>query len=198
MNYEILRDGLLVRVALSSFLVLGVVLLGMAQGPPPRPEGDPLRPLKQALEDAGASQLSSDQEVQLKALIKSFHDSLPKPGPPGPGPDDAMRAAHRAYDQAILAGDVAAAQAQATAIANQMAAIGSAQLRAEASFQIQVLNILKAGGNQLPALLQRFGSAGLPGLLRSPLGGPGFGPPHGPGGPGGNPGQRPPGPPPGR
>ena len=106
-----------------------------------------------------------------------------QPNPPGPGPEDAMRAAHRAYDQAILAGDVAAAQSLATTIANQMAAIGTAQLRAEAGFQVQVLNILKAGGNQVPSLLQRFGSAGLPGLLRSPLGGP----PRGPGGPGGPP-----------
>ena len=191
MNYE----KLVVRVSAIPCLIVGVVLLAMAQvpGPGPRPEMDPLRPLKQALEDAGAQQLSSDQEGQLRALVKSFHDSQPRPGP-----DDPMRAAHRAYDQAILAGDVAAAQAQATTIANQMAATGSAQLRAEAGFQVQVLNILKAAGNQLPALLQRFGSAGLPGLLKSPLGGPGFGPPQGPGGPGGNPGQRPPGPPPGR
>ncbi|MEP7270489.1 MAG: hypothetical protein ABI882_03245 [Acidobacteriota bacterium] len=173
-NDLLLRGGIVMCIAM--FVIAGAIQMGAAQGPGPgpRPDFDPLRGLKHALEDASAPALSSEQESSLTALVKAFHDSMPKPGP-----DDPIRAAHKALDQAILAGDAAAAQAQATTIATAEAAAHGTRLRAEVAFQVQVLNILKTNAAQYTALVQRFGAAGLPGLLRSPLG---------PGGPGGGPG----------
>jgi len=165
-------------------LVAANFLTARAQQPPPRPEPDPLMPLKHALEDAGAPALTSQQEDQLKTLVKNLRDARRSQAP-----DDALRTAHRAYDQAILAGNAAAAQAQATTIANQIAAHTSAHLQAEATFKINVLNILKTNDNQVGLLQQRFGTAGLSHLLGALAGGEGGPGPGGPGGPEGGPGS---------
>jgi len=152
-----------------------------AQGPPPH---DPLMELKQALADAGASALSTQQEQQLTQLIEAVRESRPK------GPNETLQAAHRAYDNAVIAGNVAAANAQAAIIAQQVGTDTNAHLQAEAKFKIDALNVLKNNANQVAALTQRFGTAGVSHLLNSLAGGPGR--PDGPGGPG----HRPDGPPP--
>lgn len=169
-------------------LCLGVCALiaQPQQRPPAPPQHDVLGALKHALTEAGAPALSAQQEQQLTDLIETARENQPK------GPNEAMETAHRAYDNAIVAGNLAAANAQAAIIAQQISTETSTHLQAEAKIKIDALNILKANANQMTALTQRFGTAGLSHLLNSLAGGPG-----GPGGPGGGPG-RPgqPGPPP--
>jgi len=159
-----------------------------AQGPQGPPPGDPLGALKHALTEAGAPALGAQQEQQLTQLIEAFRDN--RPG----GPNETLEAAHHAYDNAVAAGNLAAANAQAAIIAQQISADVGARLQAEAKFKIDALNVLKSNANQIAALTQQFGTAGLSHLLNSLLGPGRPGGPAGPGGPGG-PG-RPDGPPP--
>lgn len=154
-----------------------------------RPQHDALGFLKRALTDANAPALTSQEETELNTLITNFHQAQPH------GPDQTLQAAHTAYNNAILAGDLATANAQATIIANHTAALGNTRLQAEAKFDTDVLTILKNGG-QLDPLKEKLGDH-LVGTINSlvggpPFGGPGFGP--GGGGPGfapmGGPGRR--------
>lgn len=151
------------------------------QGPPPR---DPLTGLKHALTEAGAPALSTQQEQHLMQLIETARENRPK------GPNESMDTARRAYDNAVIAGNLAAANAQAAIIAQQISTDATAHLQAEAKFKIDALNVLKSNPNQITALAQRFGTAGLSHLLNSLAGGPGGGPPpppNGERGPGGRP-----------
>src|SRR5262245_53911587 len=161
-------------VLLLSFTVILPTALAQRPGGPQPP--DVLAGLKHALEEAGAPALSSAQETQLEDLIKAYRQAQSQNQPP-----DAVQAAHRAYDAAILAGNLSAAQSQATIIASAIASATSARLQAQAKFEIDVLGVLKTNANQINALLQRFGTAGLTGILNGLAGGP----PGGPGGPGG-------------
>ena len=102
-----------------------------------------------------------------------------------------MEAARRAYDNAIVAGNLAAANAQAAIIAQQISTDANTHLQAEAKFKIDALNVLKGNANQITALTQRFGTAGLSHLLNSLAGRPGS-----PGGPDGSGSHGPAGPPP--
>jgi hypothetical protein len=165
-------------LALVSVIVGTTFVLAQGPGVPrERPQPEPLRGLKHALEEAGAPALSTEQESALKTLVSDFRANLPQP-------DESVRAAHQALDAAILSGNLAAAQAQAAAIANANAVNMTARLRAEAALKIQVLGVLKTNEAQLTALVQRFGESGVARLLGSVLGGPGgFGGPGGPRGP---------------
>ncbi len=154
-------------------LMAGAAGISLAQR---GPERDALGFLKRALNEAGASALTSEQETQLNALITSIRGSKPD------GPDETLEAARKAYSAALLAGDLAAAQAQATIIANRTAELSSARLQASTKFQIEALAALKSGG-QLDALRQKLGDERVLGLIASLAGGPGFGGP-GFGGPG--------------
>jgi hypothetical protein len=164
------------------------MLMAQPQRPQGPPERDPLGMLKHALTDASAPALSTQQEQQLTQLIAAFRDNRPD------GPNETLEAAHHLYDNAIAAGNLAAANAQAAIIAQQIGADASAHLQAEAKFKIDALNVLKSNANQISALTQQFGTAGLSHLLNSLLGPGKPGGPAGHGGPGG-PG-RPDGPPP--
>ncbi len=171
-----------------SAIALGVVVLGAAMifssvGFAQRParDFDPLMRLKKTLEEAGAPALSADQETQLKALAEARHSNPPA------GPGTEFETARAAYDAAILTGDLAKANAQAAIIANLGTAATKARLEADAKFKLDVLAVLKTGG-QLSALTQKLGSEGLLRIL-SLAGGPGGpGEPRGPGGPGRFPG----------
>ncbi|MEP7337148.1 MAG: hypothetical protein ABI977_05340 [Acidobacteriota bacterium] len=157
------------------------------QGPPPPPPRDPLAGLKHALMEAGAPALGAQQEQQLAQLIETARENRPK------GPNDlkeTMEAARRAYDNAVIAGNLPAANAQAAIIVQQISADANTHLQAEAKFKIDALNVLKGNANQITALTQRFGTAGLSHLLNSLAGGPAGGPPpppNGERGPGGRP-----------
>lgn len=164
-------------------LCLGVSAL-MAQpqhqpGAPGPPQHDSLAGLKRSLTEAGAPALSTQQEQQLTQLIETARENHPK------GPNEIMEAARRAYDNAIVAGNLAAANAQAAIIAQQISTDVNTHLQAEAKFKIDALNVVKGNANQITALTQRFGTAGLSHLLNSLAGGPGR--PDGPGGPAGPP-----------
>src|SRR5205085_3870915 len=139
------------------------------QGPPER---DPLTMLKHALTEAGAPALGTQQEQQLTQLIEAFRDARPD------GPGETLAAAHRAYDSAIIAGNLSAANAQAAIIAQQISADANAHLQAEAKFKIDALNVLKTNASQIAALTQQFGTEGLSHLLNSLAGG--LGRPGGP------------------
>jgi len=143
--------------------------------------------LKRALAEAGAPALTSEQETQLNALITNFRSAKPA------GHDETLEAARKAYDAALLAGDLTAAQAQATIIASRTAELSGARLQASTKFQIEVVAALKSGG-QLDALKQKLGDERVVGLIGSLAGGPPFaGPPGGRpgGGPGFGPAHRP-------
>lgn len=134
---------------------------------------DALRSLKRAITEANAPALTADQETQLNTLITAYRDALPDE------PDEALEAAREAFDAAILAGNLTAAQAQATIIANRSAELSKIRLQALAKFQIDVQAVLKAGG-QWELLKTKFGER-LVGIVGSLAGGPGFGG-RGPGG----------------
>ncbi len=171
------RNRLACAVILALGLITGASSLAMAQRGGQR---DALGFLKRALSEAGAPALTSEQETQLNTLINDFRSSLPT------GPDEALKAARDAYSAALLAGDLTAAQAQATIIASRTSELSSARLQAATKFQIEALAALKNGG-QLDALRQKLGDERVVGLISSLAGGPPFGgPPRG--GPGGGPG----------
>src|SRR5262245_9327381 len=113
------------------------VLMATAQQ---RSKPEPLGFLKRAITEANAPALSADQETQLTTLLTDFRSAEPK------GPDETLQAAHKALNAAVLAGDLAAAQAQAAIIASKSSELNSARLQALAKFQIDFLNVLKAGG----------------------------------------------------
>jgi len=158
--------------ALLLCVIVGSAALALAQ----RPQRDALGFLKRALTEANAPALTADQETQLNTLITNFRNAQPTT------PDAALEAARTAYENAILAGDLTTATAQATIIANRTAALSAARLQAEAKFDIDVLQILRNGG-QLAPLTQKVGSDHILGLVGSLIGGGPFG-----GRPGGGPG----------
>jgi hypothetical protein len=124
---------------------------------------DSLRSLRRAIADVNAAALTTDQETQINTLITNFKAALPDDS------DDALDAAREAIDDALLAGDLAAAQAQAAIIANRSAVLAGARLEGEAVFEIGVLATLKSGG-QLDPLVQKFGDERVLSLVSSLIG----------------------------
>jgi hypothetical protein len=135
-------------------------------------------PLKMALTEAAAPALTAQQEDQIKQTLTDFHNNQG-----AHMPNQNLLAAQRAYDDAVLAGDSATAQAQATIISTLRATDGASRLQAETSVKIQIVNVLKSNNNQITILQQRFGSAGLSRILNG-LVGPGMPPGPPPNGPG--------------
>ena len=117
----------------------------------------PLRGLKGALRAAGAPQLTSEQEEQLRALLAESRHGREDRGREGMGD------ARQAYMEAILNSDSAAAQLQAEIIAEQFAAATVSRLDKETSLKIQFLNLLTQ--DQVDAVLERSGTSGLYRLL---------------------------------
>lgn len=160
-------------------------LVAQGQGRPQGPPDGGLGFLKRAISDAGATALTSDQESQITALVAAFREAN------APKPNDEVKAAHDAYDAAILAGDLATAQAKAAVLSDLIAVQSKARMQAAAKLEIEVLAILKSGG-QLDALKTKFDDRVVR-IVASLAGGPGFGfggpggrgGPGGPGGPGG-------------
>jgi hypothetical protein len=149
------------KISRVKYVMVGLVLMGLITGgfallmaqPSPTTPRDPLTHLKRALSAAGAPALTTQQEDQLNSLITAFQANRPKSGP-----DATIQAAQQAYDNAILAGDLAAAQVQVTALANQMTAHMTARLQVEAGLKVQIVNSLKTNGDQLNLLVQHFGA----------------------------------------
>jgi hypothetical protein len=156
--------------ALALFCLLAVsTTLALAQR---GPQGERGGFLTRALTEAGAPALTAEQTAKLTELSTALRATRKQTGP-----DEALQAAHKAYDAALLNGDLAGAQAQAGIIASRSAAHLGDTLKAEAQYVIDVANVLKSGG-QWDALAQKFGADRLVRMLS----GPGFGPGGGPGG----------------
>jgi hypothetical protein len=173
------------RLASGAFLLLCLMMAATALSLAQRgQQRDALGFLKRELTEAGAPALTSEQETQLKTLISNFRSAQPT------GPDEALKAAHTAYSAALLAGDLTAAQAQATIIAGRTSELSNARLQATTKFQIEAVAVLKGGG-QLDALRQKLGDEHVVGLIGSLAGGPPFGSPIFGGPPGGRPGGGP-------
>jgi hypothetical protein len=166
-----LREKLASITALLLCVIIGGASVALANSVAQR---DPLRSLKRAITEANAPALTTDQETQLNTLITTYKDALPDE------PDAALEAARDAFDAAILAGNLTAAQAQATIIANRTAELTNTKLRAEAAFETAALALLKTGGQYDP-LVTKYGAERVLALVGS-LVGRGFG-----GGPGGGP-----------
>jgi hypothetical protein len=126
---------------------------------------DSLRSLRRAISEANATALTTEQEAQINTLITNYKAALPDDS------DDTLDAAREAFDAAILAGDLTAAQAQTAIIANRTAALAAARLQAEAGFEIGVLASLKSGG-QFDPLIAKFGNERVLGLVSSLIGRP--------------------------
>ena len=167
-----------------SLLLIPVLAIGLifgattAQAQAQMPRMNPLAPLNNALQAAGASELSSEQESEIRALIEEFRNAHPRPVQNADIPD-----ARRAYEEAILSGDSAAAASQAESIAKEQLD-NMVQRQADAAvFAVSVIGILGANSGQADALTTQMGTRGFVRLILSLVnrpGGPGL-----MGGPGG-------------
>jgi hypothetical protein len=171
-----------VRFASVLALLLGVLVSSAGMAFAQHVSRDPLAGLKRAISQASAPALTTTQETDLTALITAYKNALPD------DEDDALAAAREAYDAAILAGNLAMAQAQADVIAARLAALNAARLKLQAKFEIDVRANLSSGGQLIP-LTDKFGADRVLQLIRSLASG-GRGP-GGPGGPGGHGGPGP-------
>src|SRR5207253_6903677 len=140
-----------VKLAGLTILLLCMMAASAALALAQRTQRDALGFLKRAITEANAPALTANEETQINTLITNFHNAQPS------SPDSALEAARTAYENAILAGDLMTANAQATIIANRTAALSAARLQAEAKLDIDVLQILKNGGQYIP-LTQKFGT----------------------------------------
>ncbi|MBK7598915.1 MAG: hypothetical protein IPJ07_10480 [Acidobacteria bacterium] len=168
------------HIAIMTLCVLAAgTMTSMAQQMPQR-QFDPLSQLKRAINQAGAPELSAQQEIELTTLIKSYRDSLPSE------PDDAIEAARDAFNSAILAGDLATAQAQATVLSTLLARLNNARMIALAKSRDRRAGCSQSGG-QLDPMIRKYGEERVLNIVgslagRSLGGGPGDGPDRGPGG----------------
>jgi hypothetical protein len=132
---------------------------------------DPLRQLKNALQNAGAPALTTSQETQLTALLTSFRTAN-RPT----APDATVQSARRDYQDAVVAGDAAAASKNAAILLTNMADQAAARMKAQTDFTIAAINILRTNGDQLSILAKQVGNAGVVRLVDSLIGGgPGVG-----------------------
>lgn len=144
------------------FLFVSLTLLvagsavALAQGGRPT---DPLASLKRAIIQAGAPALSTNQETALTTLITEYKAELPTEGG-----DEVLEAAREAYDAAILAGDLAAAQVQITMITTRAGQLQEARMQSEARFGIAVVGLLKSGG-QYDLLVAKYSTDRVLGLV---------------------------------
>lgn len=161
-------QGRLLATALLLGVMAGQTILGLAAGPGGQ-RGGGLSSLRRAIAQANATALTTDQETQIAALVTAYRNALPDDDD-----DEALEAARDAFDAAVLAGNAAGAQAQATVIANLNAAQTAARLNAEATFEIALLALLRTGG-QLTPLVTQFGNDRVLSLIDGLLGGSGGG-----------------------
>ena len=175
-----MKKRLHIRYVWIPLLAMGLmsgVPFGLAQ--PEMPQMEPLAFLKDALQTAGASALTSVQESDIQALITEFRNSHQKPVQ-----NIAVENARVAYENAILSGDNSAAASQAAVLGNAQASEMVQRETDAAVFAINVIAILKTGSGQVDALVAQMGTSGFIRLIQGLAGGPrGFGPSGGGRGP---------------
>ncbi len=108
---------------------------------------------KRALSAAGGPDLTDQQGEQLISVIVDFRE-VRQPE----RPNTILQSARRAYEDAILAGDLETAQEQADVMADQIANATNAHLQNQAELQISILAVLS--GDQVDSLLQLIGTQG--------------------------------------
>ncbi len=133
---------------------------------PGQAQPNPLARLVGALQQAGATPLSSDQASRLDSLITSFQSNRPKPGQ-----NPVLVNAQNDYENAVLSGNANGVAAASAAIAAESSKLINERLLAVGQFEISALGVLTS--DQVAALKTRFGSIGLNRELRSLTGGPG-------------------------
>lgn len=129
-----------------------------------------MRPLVNALQQAGAPALTADQAKQIMFLLEDFRAMSRSAAPSG-----TVQQARSNYETAILNGDLAAATAQIPILAAEQASNAPVRMQAEAALAVSILKVLQANGeqlallktsmngNQLARLLLSFGGGGGPG-----------------------------------
>jgi len=161
-------------------LLIPVLLAGLTGGAalalaqPDMPSTDILARLRNSLQAAGASALTSAQEASINTLIVEFMDAR-RDQPQTARSDESARTA---YENAILNGDSATAASEAVALSNARAT-GMAQREADAAaLAIRIIEVLKVDSTaQVDALVTQLGKSGFVRLILSLAGGPGgFGP----------------------
>jgi|WetSurMetagenome_2_1015567.scaffolds.fasta_scaffold169744_1 hypothetical protein len=163
------------RCLVSLLILASSAMTVLAQ--PERPAFDPLAGLKNALQNAGASALTSAQESSIVALLQAYRSSHKKPAQ-----NAAVQAARTAYEDAILNGDNAAAASQAVILGNAQASEMAQRDTDTAALAISILDVLKTESGQTAALISKMGSNAFVRLLLNLAGGPRGGGPR-PGGP---------------
>lgn len=173
-----MKSQLNIRLLLISVLAIGLIAsAATVQAQTQRMA--PLAPLKKALQAAGASELSSEQESDIRALILEFRNAHRRPGQDGDGQN-----ARKAYEEAILNGDSAGAAAQAEIIAQAQFDNAVQHQTDAAAFAVDVIGILRADSGQADVLITQMGTRGFVRLILSLVGRPdGPGPMGRPGGP---------------
>jgi len=176
-------------ISCSLLFLLVAITASVSAQPPDRPMrgAGPMNAvsfLKQALEEAGATALSSDQETQIQALIDSIRQTLMSQEP-----DAGLQAALSAYQEAVLSGNLTGAKSAAATLAAKETQNSQARLEEQANWIIQLMALLTP--DQLNKLIAKFETAGTFRIfagLTGRMGGRGF-----PGGPGAGPmmGRRP-------
>ena len=157
-----------------SLLLIPILAIGFicgataARAQTEMPEMNPLAPLNHALLAAGASELTSEQESEIGALILEFRDAHRRPVQDADLPN-----ARKAYEEAILNGDGAAAASQAEVIAQKQLENFVQRHKDEAAFAISVIGILSADPGQADALITQMGTGGFVRLVLSLVEGPG-------------------------
>jgi hypothetical protein len=152
---------LLLLASIQAHALQNPVVPGPNQAVAAVPQVNPLAGLKNALRQSGAPVLTPDEETKIKTLVQDFHTVL-KPEAPG----DALQAAHREFDTAILTGNPAAAVAQATIWINSQSARELTRMKAQADFAVAIIKMLREN-NQADPLLRWMGTNGIVNLAMS-------------------------------
>lgn len=145
-------------IALAFALIATSGVLALGQGK----NSDPLLALKRAISQASAPALTVTQETALTTLITEYRDSLPDYD------DEAIETANELLDAAILAGDLAAAQVQITAITTRTVQLQDTLLVADAKLAIGAIEVLKGGGQYTP-LVTKYGTDRVLQLVKFPV-----------------------------
>jgi hypothetical protein len=135
-------------------LVMGLMSgAALAPAQPERLSIDELAPLKDAIQLAGVTALTSAQESNIRALIATFKNTHK------PSFIAAAQEARTTYENAILYGDNVTAESQAEIIGKAQAAEMIQREKDVAIFAINVISILRSNPGQVEGLVLRFGGS---------------------------------------
>ena len=152
-----------IKPLLISVLALGVMCgASTALAQQEKPRMDPLARLERALTAAGAPELSSEQENEIRALITEFGNAHPRPVQNADIPD-----ARKAYEEAILSGDSTGAAYQAESMAKERLDHMVQRQADVAVFAVNVIGILGVNPGQVDALTTQMGTRGFVRLILS-------------------------------